>query len=327
MPRRTAPVAAMTMIILVLLPAGPARAETTIPASVSDLVAVPGPRPGEIAFSWQSTGQHVDHFRLETAVTSFTPAELPRGRRGRLARTFMINSTARSFLLTADQTAAAGAGLGTGNHLYFGLVAVNEELGGTPAYAYSPLRAVMPRGMGSAKATGTKVRAATFNVRTAKVQTDKRRWLVRAPDVAQEIVEHDLDVVALQELLPRGADGRTYRKSKLRQTTSLLAELARAGGSRYRLVRTTSYVKAGSKTGSQGARILYDSNRFELLSNCPETTEGKTYNPSCTIRLPLLKGDSEDFRRRAAYAEPGTAQPSAGSSSCRGTWMRGTARI
>ena len=68
-------------------------------------------------------------------------------------------------------------------------------------------------------------------------------------------------------------------------------------------MRTTSYVKAGSKTGSQGARILYDSNRFELLSNCPETSEGKTYNPSCTIRLPLLKGDSEDLRRRAAYAE------------------------
>lgn len=303
MPRRTAVVAAATMIILALLPPGPARAETSIPAPVTNLFAVPGPEPGEIAFTWQSTGQHVDHFRLETAVTSFDPAEVSQGRRGRAARTFMISSTARSFLLTADQTAAAGAGLGTGNHLYVALVAVNEELGGPTAYTASPLQAVMPLGMGSAKATGTKVRAATFNVRAAKADSGKRSWLVRAPDVAREIVDHDLDVAALQELSPSGADGHKWRKGKHRQTTSLLATLARTGGSRYRLVRTTSYVKAGSKTGSQGARILYDSKRFELLSECPETTKGKTYNPSCTIRLPLLSGDSEDLRRRAAYAE------------------------
>ena len=49
------------------------------------------------------------------------------------------------------------------------------------------------------------------------------------------------------------------------------------GDSRYQLVRTTPYVRPGTNHGTQGTRILYDTRKFRLLSNCPETTGSKNY--------------------------------------------------
>ena len=41
---------------------------------------------------------------------------------------------------------------------------------------------------------------------------------------------------------------------------------------KYRLVRETPYVKPGVAHGSQGTRILYDTRRYSLISNCSEKT-------------------------------------------------------
>lgn len=163
-------------------------------------------------------------------------------------------------------------------------------------------RAAAARSASGDKATV--LRAATFNVRTARARGDKRTWLKRAPDVAREIISSRAGVIALQELGPGRADGKKAKiNGSLRQTTSLTKNLARLGAPQYRLVRTTSYHAPGTKHGTQGARILYNASRYSLVSRCPERTGKKNYNRSCAFDLPVAAGDSAKHRRSAAYAE------------------------
>ena len=156
----------------------------------------------------------------------------------------------------------------------------------------------------SEKQSSLTLRVGTFNVRTARAN-DGRTWLQRASDVAREIASRNPGVLAIQELGPGRADGSTGTTTgHLRQTVSLERSMRRVvGDDRYQLVRTTPYVKPGTNHGTQGTRILYDTRRFKLLSNCPEKTGSKNYNPSCSMNLPLRKSDSESLRRSAAYAK------------------------
>jgi endonuclease/exonuclease/phosphatase family metal-dependent hydrolase len=152
--------------------------------------------------------------------------------------------------------------------------------------------------------TSLTLRVGTFNVRTARAHDD-RSWLERANDVAREIASRSPGVLALQELGPGRADGtKGTTTGHLRQTTSLERSLRSVvGDSRYQLVRTTPYVEPGTNHGTQGTRILYDTRRFKLLSNCPEMTGSRNYNPSCSMNMPLRSSDSESLRRSAAYAK------------------------
>jgi endonuclease/exonuclease/phosphatase family metal-dependent hydrolase len=156
----------------------------------------------------------------------------------------------------------------------------------------------------SEQSSSLTVRVGTFNVRTARAN-DGRNWLARASDVAREIASRSPGVLAVQELGPGRADGsKGTTTGHLRQTTSLERSLRSVvGDSRYQLVRTTPYVKPGTNHGTQGTRILYDTRKFKLLSNCPEKTGSKNYNPSCSMNMPLLSSDSESLRRSAAYAK------------------------
>ena len=148
------------------------------------------------------------------------------------------------------------------------------------------------------------LRVGTFNVRTSRAH-DGRSWLSRAGDVAREIASRNPGVLAVQELGPGRADGsKGTTTGHLRQTTSLERSLKSVvGDGRYQLVRTTPYVKPGTNHGTQGTRILYDTRKFKLLSNCPEKTGSKNYNPSCSMNMPLRSSDSESLRRSAAYAK------------------------
>jgi hypothetical protein len=148
------------------------------------------------------------------------------------------------------------------------------------------------------------LRVGSFNVRTARAN-DGGSWLHRASAVAREIASRTPGVLAIQELGPGRADGsKGTTTGHLRQTTSLERSLRSVlGDSRYQLVRTTPYVKPGTNHGTQGARILYDTRKFKLLSNCPEKTGSKNYNHSCSMNVPLRSSDSESLRRSAAYAK------------------------
>jgi endonuclease/exonuclease/phosphatase family metal-dependent hydrolase len=111
-------------------------------------------------------------------------------------------------------------------------------------------------------------------------------------------------VVLLQELGPGRADGKTGTlKGNIRQTDSLVSTLKKQGAGYYKLVRNTSYFVSGTKHGTQGARILYDSRIVSLVTKCPNLTGTRTYSTSCAFDLPLLAGDSKEKLRSAAYAE------------------------
>ncbi|MET0694629.1 MAG: endonuclease/exonuclease/phosphatase family protein [Propionibacteriaceae bacterium] len=156
----------------------------------------------------------------------------------------------------------------------------------------------------AAASTNRLVRIATFNVRTARATSDKRTWLQRAPDVASEILSRKTHIVLLQELGPGRADGKTGTlQGHARQTDSLMAVLKKQGGSRYRIVRATSYFAPGTQHATQGARIIYDSNVVSLVTSCPEKTGTHSYSTSCAFDLPLAAGDSKEKLRSAAYAE------------------------
>jgi len=177
---------------------------------------------------------------------------------------------------------------------------------GSPATAEVPTKTVIPLGKVTATLKPqTEVRFATFNVRTSRADRGtSRHWLHRAGSVAREIKSQNPGIVAIQELGPGRADGKKGSlHGRTRQTTSLENALSRIGASKYVLTRETAYVRPGTNHGTQGARILYDKNRFTLLSSCRETTGSKNYNPSCGMDMPIMGGDGKGKTRSAAYAQ------------------------
>ena len=151
----------------------------------------------------------------------------------------------------------------------------------------------------------TNLRAATFNVRTSRADRGtSRHWLRRADSVAREIKSRNPGVVAIQELGPGREDGKKAKiRGALRQTESLEKALSRVDAGKYQVVRVTAYVKPGESTGTQGGRLLYDTNRYRLVTTCKETTGKSNYNTSCSIPLPILSSDGANRRRHGAYAE------------------------
>lgn len=305
--RRLIALSVSPVLAVGLLSAPTTAKAVSTPSSISNVSAVPGAKVGEVVFRWSGSGSNTDYFLLETGLTAFSKSNsssLPRT--GRNAKLFKIPAAARSWTMTAAQAASAGAPVGSANYLYYRLFAVNVEGAKSATRAYPNLQAVMPKAAGTdRRGKGTDLRVATFNVRTVKATKDKRNWLLRVDDVAKEILTSRAGVVMLQEISPGRADGKGGSTAKVgRQTTTLLAQLAKQGGKKYdyRMNRTTLLVKTGEKRGTQGGRVLYDNKRYKLVSSCPEKTGKTTYNASCSFKLPIAAGDSESKRRRGSYA-------------------------
>ena len=280
------------------------RAPSPSPAPGASPRSPPGPVPvpGQVTFSWKQDGSHTTAFIIETGLTSFKVGDPHLPDHGRDATYFAVAGGRRSITLSAAQVASAGASAASANHLYYRLKALNRTRSGTTHrdWPYLQSVAVAPT---TPSRSGAALRVASFNVRTAHAIGDARVWLQRAPLVARTILSRNPGVVALQELSPGRADGKPLPTTgSVRQTVSLVNALRAAGGSRYRLVRTTPYVKPGVPEGSQGARILYDTSRYSLVSTCPEIARDGSYSSSCTIVMPLRASDSATIRRRAAFA-------------------------
>lgn len=276
-------------------------ASTARPTKFVEVTAESG--SGEVTFHWKHDGRNTTGYVLETALSQFSKTSKSLPRKGRHDRVWAIPASARSFTLSGAQLAAAGAPSGSGNYLFFRLYARNANGKGVAAErAYPSLGAVMAK---DAPAEGSDdLRIASFNVRTARATDDARPWLVRRTDIAAQIIQYAPAVVALQEIGPGRADGKTgSTNGAVRQTTSLLNSLDAQGASRYKMVRTTPYVEPGVATNTQGMRLLYDSSRVGLVSDCSETTGKRNWSSSCMFDLPLLSGDSGKLRRHAAYAE------------------------
>lgn len=304
--RRLVALATGLLVVAGLLaPAPPAEAATKKPSAIKSVTATPGTSPGTVVFRWSSAGKRTDYFVLETGLTAFSKAKKsPLPTSGRQARRFTISAKARSWTMSRAQSAWAGAQVGSANHLYYRLTAVNKVGKKTYTKAYPYLRTVMPKGPAASTAP-TGVRVATFNLLTAQLGTGSRAWLSRADAAAQDILSTGAGVVLLQEASPGRSDGRNAAIGTVgRQTTTLVDRLRSRGGPRYdyAMVRTTSYQNFAIPSGTQGTRILYDRKRFTLLSSCPEYTGGASYHSACSFTLPILAGDTETKRRRAAYA-------------------------
>ncbi len=300
--RTISPCIAAAVLAAGCLTASPAQAKAPhIPGRITAVSSARGPAAGQVVIYWRSDGSHTDNFVLETALTTFSTTSSKLPDHGRSWKTFSISAKKRSIVLTAAQVASAGAPLGSANHLYFRLRAVNRSGSATSVRSYPYLQSVSVR-PGAPSRTGTGLRVASFNIHSARAAGGPS-WLSRASRVAAEIKAKNPGVVAVQELSPGRADGRSSSTTgSTRQTVSLEQKLRAAGAGKYRLVRTTPYIQPGKSHGSQGTRILYDTSRFTKLSRCSEKTGKRNYSSSCSVELPLLSGDKAGDRRTAAYA-------------------------
>ncbi|MGI3782724.1 MAG: endonuclease/exonuclease/phosphatase family protein [Janthinobacterium lividum] len=287
--------AALVAVFSAVLPSSASAAGR--PGSVRSVVASPGAAVGQIEVSWKANGSHTDQFRIETALTPFGSSD-----DGRLAQSFTVSGSRRSTTLSAKKVAQAGAAPATGNHLYIRVVAVDLTRHGSRTGKASDLVATTARALPAA-VVGSPLRIASYNIRSAKYDgADARNWAERAAGVAAEIVRTRPGIVAIQEASPA-------RFGALRQTESLQSALIGADPAlaRYTITRTTTYSAPGSKHGSQAARIVYDSSRYQLLTPCTDTTVVNgaplSYSSSCGFDLPILPGDAPTWRRSAAYAE------------------------
>jgi endonuclease/exonuclease/phosphatase family metal-dependent hydrolase len=236
-----------------------------------------GADPGETTLRWKTDGGHTDLFRITTALTPFGNSHTPRV--GRHSTTFTVPGDRRSVTLTPEQTAAAGAGIGTGRFLFFRISAVRKGEADTAVRPYPFLLHTGVRGSG-ATGNGSKLRFVQYNMHVASKDIAGHPWKDRQHLIAKNIAKFNPAVASLQELMP--SMWTDYNGG-----VGLDAALKQEGAGRYELTRTTAYWK----DAPQDTKILYDPTQVALESNCDDTV------PSCYIMLPDSK------KHVAAYAK------------------------
>ena len=169
----------------------------------------------------------------------------------------------------------------------------------------------------------TSVRIATFNVRTSRADRGtSRHWLQAG--AARSLARSRAAIPAswpIQELGPGRADGKKGKlNGAIRQTESLLKALKSVGAEQVQtrpdhLVRR----KPGTEHGTQGARILYDSDQVPPGHHVPGDHRGKAnWNASCSIKLPIMSSRQREStaarRRTPLFEDRGRASVSTSSS-------------
>jgi hypothetical protein len=251
--------------------ASPVRVATKAhtPDRISDGRGHRGPHAGQTTLRWKGSGKFTDYYRITTALTPFgTPQH--RGD-GRHTMTFTVPGNRHSVTLTAQQTAQAGAGIGSGHFLFFRITAVRN---GEADTATRPYPFLLHTGVTGEHSTGngTKLRIVQYNMHVASKDLPGHPWKHRQHLIAKNIAKARPAVASIQELMP--SMWTDYNGG-----IGLHASLRKAGVGRYRLTRTTAYWK----DAGQDTKILYDPKKVTMVSNCPEDV------PSCYIMLPDSK--------------------------------------
>jgi endonuclease/exonuclease/phosphatase family metal-dependent hydrolase len=236
------------------------------PDPITGVSDVAGPGPGETTIRWKSGGSYTDFFRIKTALTPFGSAKTPAS--GRHAHTFKVSGKKRSFTMTAAQSRAAGARLGSGHHLFFRIIAVRQGRADTQARPYGHLQHATIAGHGP-ETNGASLRIASYNIHVQAADVPGHPWSTRAPLVAQNLARYNPSIVGLQELVPAMWDNREGG-------IGLQAALQRAGMGGYRLTRSTAY----TSRSPGDVRILYDPHQVKMVSRCSPN------KLSCAIKLP-----------------------------------------
>jgi len=247
----------------------PVRVATRVhvPDKISSAKGMPGPNPGETTIRWSTTGGYTDLYRITTALTPFGSAATPAV--GRHSMTFkVLGGDRRRLTLTAAQTAAAGAGLGSGRHLFFRVCAVRRGEAASKSRRFPFLRSTTSAGRGSTL-TGTRLRYAAYNMHVKAKDIPGHPWKDRQYLIAQNIAGAHPAVVGAEELMPAmwtDKDGGI----------GLQAALRRTGVGNYKLTRETGYFQ----NSPQDTRILYDATQVKPTSSCDPAV------PSCYFSLP-----------------------------------------
>lgn len=229
---------------------------------------------------------------------------------GRNYHVFKVGPRKHKLVLGSKLLAKAGAPLASANHLYFRVYAVNNPHTypkrertkyhrNMRTWTNGKMGTAAVRGRGPT-GSGPEMTFASFNVRGVSVDPENspHSWLNRRALVGQQILNNQPGIMAMQELLPTIKNGLTVR-----QTTDLVDWLDSHDGKtgkQYRLVRENPYsIMSGTQ---QGMRILYDADKYELLSACSDPLQvPDSERTDCIIDLPQqLPGDAV---RWAAYAQ------------------------
>jgi endonuclease/exonuclease/phosphatase family metal-dependent hydrolase len=241
-----------------------------VPDKVRDGHGGLGPRAGSTTLHWKGTGKYTDFFKITTSLTPFGTSKTPAV--GSHSMTFTVPGDRHSLTLSPQQTAAAGAGLGAGRHLFFRIVAFRRGEADSASRRYPFLLHTVVRGQHST-GDGPQLRYAAYSMRVATKDVTGHPWKKRQHLIARNIAKAHPAVAALEELMPamwtNKMGGVGLRKS-----------LREAGAGRYDITRHTAYFKSAP----QDTKILYDTHRLQLVSNCPEDV------PSCYISIPSPKG-------------------------------------
>lgn len=295
----------------------PADAATRVPAPMKIVSSTaPGPAVGSVTVAWKPVKSawkpRTTGFRIETATTQFSPYGKSLPVHGKHSHVFTVGAAARKLVIPAGTMAKIGAPLASGNHLYVRVWSLDKKPG-HPVRTYSDgkLHAVFPRGLAST-GTGEPVRMADWNVRIAGADagTSHDWYTVRLPLVAQNIAAQAPGIVTIQEANPTSYAPYQSGADKVHtQLLTLLDRLNADTAGTYKLVRESyyaNYMDSSNTKTQQGERILYDSSKYTLLTDCPNTTGNLYYNTSCSIELPsTTPGDPvhANNKRWAGYAQ------------------------
>ena len=284
--------------LLTLLAPAPGRATAALvkwPAAITEAEAVPGPLPGEITVSWTSTGANTRGWIIDASTTPPARGYPDDPDRGWKSTRFTIaDSAARSVTLSAADTAAAGAPLGSGRSLILKVRAQNKAGSTERVRSYPRGLAVLVAGAAPA-ADGDPLRVGSYNLRFAGRDVGELAWSERSPLLAANILTNELDIVGLQEALPA-----MLRADQRRADTPLLDGLP----GRYRLVRASALHRKRPNI-PMNARILYDGSRLRLVSGCDDRVEwapqdGEQPPPAaCAVDLVSRPGQGRQVKAAA----------------------------
>ncbi len=254
---------------------------------------------GRVKLSWVHNTQFTTSFRVHIASTPFTG-----GKKGKNHTVISLPVTAKSVVLTKKQLAALGTPIGSGRSFRYRVEARNVGASETRSrYSHTSTVAVAGQPNTKPKKPKTSLRIGTFNVASVKASGRNPSWSSRRSTVAKYIVNSKAGIIGLQEASTNKAGRSTQLKQLLAEVKS--AQKKKKKSVKWKLVRSTRYIKPGQPGGDDGARILYDSARYKLLSKCSDTTgKGKkkrSYSTSCTVKLPRLGG--VNYQRSAAVAQ------------------------
>lgn len=254
---------------------------------------------GRVKITWKHNAAVTSRFRVHLATTPFNP-----GKRGANHQIINIPLSSRSYTVSAQQLKALGTPIGSGRDFRFRIEAQNAGDKETRSRFSSSSEVAMAGQINKAiSKPKTTVKIGSFNVVSPRAEGRNPSWSSRRVAVAKQIVNSKAGIIGLQEASTNKAGSTTQVKQLL--STVKAEQKKKSKAVKWKLVRSTRYIKPGQPGGDDGARIIYDSAKYKLVSKCSDTTgKGKKkaqYSTSCAIKLPRL--GSVNYQRSASVAQ------------------------